>query len=260
MKRALLSWAGGPVTLEAGALTEWASDLGERLRPRIQDTTYLLHDMLKAGKTLLFEGANAALLDVDHGTHPYVTSSSCTALGIPSGTGVPGREIQEVIGVVKAYTSRVGNGSMPTELLNEVGEAIRERGREYGTTTGRPRRVGWLDLVAVRYAAMLSGATAIALTLMDVLATLDEVKVCVGYRIKATGKETDRFVPESEFLASVEPIYRTFPGFKADITTVRTRAALPAGAREYIGFIEEYTGVPVKFIGVGPDRVQTITS
>jgi adenylosuccinate synthase len=259
VKRALLSWAGGPVTLDAPVLTDWALQLGEKLRPRVQDTTYLLHDRLREGKRLLFEGANAALLDVDHGTHPFVTSSSCTVLGIPSGTGVPGRLIQDVIGVVKAYTSRVGNGPMPTELLDETGDAIRERGREYGTTTGRPRRVGWIDLVAVRYAAMLSGATAIALTLLDVLSVVDEVKVCVEYRLR-DGSKTDRFTPDAEFIAGAQPVYRTFPGFRTDITSVRTRADLPAGARDYVSFIEEYVGVPVRFIGVGPDRQQTITS
>lgn len=261
VKRALLSWAGGPVNLDAAVLTDWAIHLGEKLRPRVQDTTYLLHDMIRERKRLLFEGANATLLDVDHGTHPFVTSSSCTSLGIPSGTGVPGRFIQDVIGVVKAYTSRVGNGAMPTELLDETGDAIRERGREYGTTTGRPRRVGWLDLVAVRYAAMLSGATSLAITLMDVLASLDEIKVCVAYRMRnADGRETDRFTPDSAFLAAAEPVYRTFPGIKTDISSVRTRADLPQDARDYIAFIEEYVGAPVRFIGVGPDRVQTITS
>jgi adenylosuccinate synthase len=258
VKRALLSWAGGPVTLDAAALTDWAADLGNKLRPRVRDTTYLLHDLLLDGKRLLFEGANAALLDVDHGTHPFVTSSSCTALGIPSGTGVPGRMIEHVIGVVKAYTSRVGNGPMPTEQINEIGDTIRERGREYGTTTGRPRRVGWLDLVAVRYAAMLSGATAIALTLLDVLGALDEIKVCVGYRMRGQDGQTDRFPPDSEMLALAEPVYRTFAGFRTDISAARTRAELPQAAREYVAFIEEYVGVPVRLIGVGPDREQTI--
>lgn len=257
VKRALLSWAGGPVTLDPVVLTEWAADLGDKLRERVQDTTYLLHDLLRANKRLLFEGANAALLDVDHGTHPFITSSSCTALGIPAGTGVPGRLIQDVIGVVKAYTSRVGNGPMPTELLDETGDMIRERGREYGTTTGRPRRVGWLDLVAVRYAAMLSGATALAVTLLDVLGSLERIEVCVGYRVG--GKVTDRFTPDAGFLARVEPVYRTFPAFKTDISSVRSRRDLPQAARDYLAFIEEYVGVPVRTIGVGPDRSQTIT-
>jgi adenylosuccinate synthase len=149
---------------------------------------------------------------------------------------------------------------MPTELLNDVGDTIRERGREYGTTTGRPRRVGWLDLVAVRYAAMLSGATAISLTLLDVLAPLGEIRVCVGYRPRGgAGHVSDRFPPEAAVLAGVEPVYRSFPGFNTDISSIRSRSELPAGARDYVAFIEEYVGVPVRMIGVGPDRTQTIT-
>jgi len=258
VKKALLGSAGAD--LDAGALTAWAGALAERLRPHVTDTTYALHDMLRAGKKLLFEGANAALLDVDHGTHPYVTSSSCTSLGIPAGTGVPAQYLGEVIGVVKAYTSRVGNGPMPTELLNDLGQTIRERGREFGTTTGRPRRVGWLDLVAVRYSAMISGATSIALTLLDVLSGLPELNVCIGYRRigDANGAVSDRFTPDAEALRRVEPVYRTFPGFAQDVTGVRSRAELPAEARAYIEFIEEFVGVPVRLIGVGPDRVQTI--
>ncbi|MGE3107294.1 MAG: adenylosuccinate synthase [Phycisphaerales bacterium] len=247
------------ITLDAGQLADWASRLGERLGPHVQDTTYLLHDLLGAGKRLLFEGANAALLDVDHGTHPFVTSSSCTSLGIPAGTGVPGARIGEVIGVVKAYTSRVGNGPMPTELLDDLGQGIRERGREYGTTTGRPRRVGWLDLVAVRYAAMISGATGIALTLLDVLSGLSEIKVCIAYEgIGPGGAAVDRFAPDAEVMRRARPVYRTLPGFADDISDVRSRSALPAGAKAYIEFVEEFVGVPVKLIGVGPDRTQTI--
>ena len=245
------------IALDPAQLTDWGLRAGERLKPQVQDTTYLLHDLLNNSKRLLFEGANAALLDVDHGTHPFVTSSSCTTLGIPAGTGIPGSRIGEVIGVVKAYTSRVGNGHMPTELFNDLGQRIRERGREYGTTTGRPRRIGWLDLVAVKYAAMISGATAIALTLLDVLSGLDEISVCVGYT-DATGATTTRFTPDAEATKENKPIYRTFPGFTEDITAIRSRSALPANARAYIEFIEEFTGVPVRLIGVGPDRVQTI--
>jgi len=254
VKSAMLG--GSHSGLDPAFLTDWAGRLGDRLRVHVKDTTYLLHGLLHSGKRLLFEGANAALLDVDHGTHPFVTSSSCTSLGIPSGTGVPAQYIGEVIGVVKAYTSRVGNGPMPTELLSEVGQGIRERGREFGTTTGRPRRVGWLDLVAVKYSAMISGATAIALTLLDVLAGMQELNVCVAY--KSNGIESDKFIPDSRRLQGIEPVYRAFPGFKADISGVRTRADLPAEARRYVEFIEEYVGVPVRLIGVGPDRVQTI--
>ena len=231
---------------------------GERLRPRVRDTTYLLHDLLAAGKRLLFEGANATLLDVDHGTYPFVTASSTTALGIGPGTGVSERHVGEVLGVMKAYSTRVGRGPMPTELYDEVGERIRQRGREFGTTTGRPRRVGWLDLVAARYSAMVGGVTGIVLTLLDVLEGLDEIKVCTAYRIE--GGTTERFIPDGYRLERAEPVWRTFPGFRGDLSGIRRRSDLPAGAAGYIGFIEESMDLPLRLIGVGPGREQVIRS
>ncbi len=236
----------------------WATPLAARLKDRVKDTTYLLHDMTGAGKRILFEGANAALLDVDHGTHPFVTSSSTTVLGIPAGTGIPGSRIGEVIGVVKAYSTRVGNGPLPTEQINDIGNRIRERGREYGTTTGRPRRVGWLDLVAVRYSAMLNGVTSLAVMLLDVLSGLDELHVCTAYDID--GRRTDRFPADAEELDRARPVYRTVKGFSEDVTAARSRTDLPSGARAYIDLIEEVVGAPVGLISVGPDRVQTIRS
>jgi adenylosuccinate synthase len=229
---------------------------GETLRPRIKDTTYLLHDMIRSGKRVLFEGANATLLDVDHGTFPYVTSSSCAVLGIGPGTGVPERAIGQVLGVMKAYSTRVGRGPLPTELKDETGNRIRERGREYGTTTGRPRRVGWLDLVAVKYSAMVNGATGLVVTLLDVLDEIPELKVCTEYTID--GRRVSRFVPDGTELAKAEPVYRTLPGFKADLSGVRRRQDLPEQARRYLDFIEEHVGVPIRQIGVGPGREQTI--
>lgn len=234
----------------------WALPLADQLKDKVKDTTYLLHDMVNTGKKLLFEGANAALLDVDHGTHPFVTSSSTTVLGIPSGTGIPGSRIGEVLGVMKAYSTRVGNGPLPTELINPTGDRIRERGREYGTTTGRPRRVGWLDLVAVRYSAMLNGATSLAVMLLDVLSGIDELKVCVAYEID--GVQTDRFPADAEELDRARPVYRTVKGFGEDITGTKSRASLPAGAREYLDLVESVVGVPISIVSVGPDRVQTI--
>jgi adenylosuccinate synthase len=243
----------------------WAMPLAARLKDRVKDTTYLLHDMLGAGKRILFEGANATLLDVDHGTHPFVTSSSTTVLGIPAGTGIPGSRIGEVIGVVKAYSTRVGNGPLTTELGSPtdttsadgaIGHRIREKGREYGTTTGRPRRVGWLDLVAVRYSTMLNGATSLAVMLLDVLSGLDELKVCIAYEID--GKRTDRFPADAEELDRATPVYTTLSGFSEDVTAARDRGHLPAGARAYIELIEKVVGVPVGLISVGPDRAQTI--
>ncbi|MCC6659968.1 MAG: adenylosuccinate synthase [Phycisphaerales bacterium] len=231
---------------------------GERLRPRVRDTTYLLHDMLASGKRLLFEGANATLLDVDHGTYPFVTASSCAVLGVGPGTGVSERHIGQVLGVMKAYTTRVGRGPMPTELHDATAERIRQRGREFGTTTGRPRRVGWLDLVAARYSAMVSGVTGVVLTLLDVLEGLDEVRVCTGYRVD--GSVTDRFIPDGYRLERAEPVWRSFPGFHGDISGVRRRSELPGSARSYLDFIEGSMGVPLRQIGVGPGREQTIRS
>jgi len=244
--------------LSDSSLIEQASGWGEMLRPYITDTVYLLHDLLRSGKSLLFEGANATLLDVDHGTYPFVTSSNASVLGVPAGSGVPGRCIRETIGVMKAYSTRVGGGPFPTELKNDIGNRIRERGREYGTTTGRPRRCGWLDLVAVRYSAMLNDVTSLAIMLLDVLSGFDELKVCTGYRQLSTRASVDRFLPDAGALAQVEAEYESLPGFSEDISAARARSDLPANARRYLDFIEEFVGVPIGIISVGPDREQTI--
>lgn len=248
--------AGAAKSFDPARLFEQCRDWGERLRPHITDTVYLLHDLLRAGKPILFEGANATLLDVDHGTFPFVTSSSTCVLGIPSGSGVPGRAIGRAIGVMKAYSTRVGAGPFPTELTNDAGDRIRERGREYGTTTGRPRRCGWLDLVAVRYSAMVNGCDELAIMLLDVLAGFDELRVCTAYRFG--GRTTDRFAPDAEDLRRAEPVYETLPGFAEEIGGATSRGELPAGARAYVEFIERFVGVPARIISVGPDRAQTI--
>ncbi len=242
---------------KAGEILETALAWGEQLRDRITDTTYLLHERLAAGDRVLFTGANATLLDVDHGTYPFVTSSSCSALGIGAGTGVPTTRLGRVLGVAKAYCTRVGAGPFPTELTDELGDRIRERGREYGTTTGRPRRCGWLDLVATRYAAMLNGATGIALTMLDVLSGIDRLRVCVGYRLPS-GEVTERFLPDASELAEVEPVWETLPGWDEDLGGVRTPEELPPAARSYVERIAAFVGVPVELISVGPDRTQTI--
>jgi adenylosuccinate synthase len=253
-------------TMQAGAdaprfepaeLLAWATALGERLRPRITDTTYLLHDLLVAGKRVLFEGANATMLDVDHGTFPYVTSSNASALGIGPGSGVPPQRVGRIIGVVKAYSTRVGGGPMPTELFDAVGDGIRQRGREYGTTTGRPRRVGWLDLVQLRYAAMVSGVTEVCVTLFDVLAGIDELKVCTAYRL-AGGSRTERFPADGFVLEGATPEFETLAGFSEDLGGARTMGELPPAARAYLDRIERAVGVPVRTVSVGPDRAQTI--
>lgn len=244
------------VAFDPAVVTRDLLALGERLRPRIKDTTYLLHDLMKQGKRVLFEGANATLLDVDHGTFPFVTASSTTALGIGPGTGVSERRIGTVLGVMKAYSTRVGRGPLPTELLDDTGNRIRERGREYGTTTGRPRRVGWLDLVAVKYSAMVNDITGIVLTMLDVLDGIEEIKVCTQYKVR--GVLTDRFIADGPELAAAEPVYTTFKGFKGDLAGVRKKGDLPEAARKYLDFIQNYVGVPIVMAGVGPGREQTI--
>jgi len=243
-------------TYEAEELIAWALRHGERLGPFLANTPLLLRDALASGRTLLFEGANGALLDIDHGGHPFVTSSSTTSLGIGPGTGISTRGLGRVVGVMKAYQTRVGAGPMPTEQDNAVGERIRERGREFGTTTGRPRRCGWLDLVSVRHAIHLNDCDAVALTMMDVLAGFDELKVCMAYRLD--GEAIDFFPVDAADLSRVEPVCETLPGYSEEITGVRSFSALPPGAQAYVRFIEDYLGVDASIISIGPDRTQTI--
>lgn len=253
--------AGPSPVFDAEQVGAQARQWGERLRPFVRDTSALLLEALAQGKRVLFEGANATLLDVDHGTYPFVTASGTAATGIASGAGVPPSCLGRVIGVMKAYSTRVGGGPMPTELAGddrqrELGERIRQRGREFGTTTGRPRRVGWLDLAAVRYAVRLNGATDLSLMLLDVLAGIGELRVGVGYRLR--GRETALFPSEAADLAEASPVYRTLPGWAEDLSGCRRLEDLPAQARAYVDLIEEFCGVPVRFISVGPDRSQTI--
>jgi adenylosuccinate synthase len=244
------------VPFEPEAIARTLEAQGARLGPSIRDTTYLLHDLIGQGKKILFEGANATLLDVDHGTFPFVTASSCSVQGIGPGTGVSERHLATVLGVMKAYSTRVGRGPLATELFDDTGERIRQRGREFGTTTGRPRRVGWLDLVAVKYSAMINGCTGLVVTLLDVLDGIGELKVCTAYEID--GRRVERFIPDGHALLNAKPIYTTLPGFAADLSAVRERRALPDGARRYLDFIETTVGVPIALVGVGPGREQTI--
>ncbi len=254
---ALAKTLGAPSEpLSAPDLIRGAREIGQRLAPMIKDTTHLLHDLLGAGKRVLFEGANGSLLDVDHGTYPYVTGSTCISAGIGSGTGVPASRVGRILGIMKAYSTRVGAGPFPTELKDAIGDGIRQRGREFGTTTGRPRRVGWLDLVAVKYSVMINGATGVALTMLDVLAGMDEIKVCTGYRIN--GQVTNRFCPDAFELSRIEPVFVTLPGFKEDISKARKLTDLPTNARRYVDSIVENIGVPADLVSVGPDREQTI--
>jgi adenylosuccinate synthase len=228
----------------------------EKVRPFITDTEYLLNDAIRAGKELLFEGAQGALLDVDHGTFPFVTSSNPISGGACTGLGVAPVAIDNVIGVVKAYCTRVGNGPFPTELHDDMGEQLRHEGHEFGATTGRPRRCGWLDMVALNYSVMINGIKEIALTKIDVLNTLDEIKVCTGYKIN--GKITNRFTSEIEALENAIPVYETFPGWKKDLAGITDFEKLPESARNYINAIEKMTGAKVKYISVSPSREDTI--
>lgn len=248
--------ASGEAPLDPEALLRELEPIAERLRPNVADTTYLLHETLSAGGRVLFEGGNATLLDIDHGTYPYVTSSNCSALGIATGSGVPGRMLSGVVGVMKAYTTRVGLGPMPTEIEGELAQTIRDRGGEYGTTTGRPRRIGWLDLVALRYSAMVNGVTHVAMTMLDVLGGVDEIKACTAYDVD--GVKTDRFLPDAADLTRAKPLYETLPGFAQDVSGCRSISDLPAEARALVERVEAALGVPVAFVGVGPDRAQTI--
>ncbi len=243
--------------LDPHALAEEFEAYGRRLDPHIIDTVYELHEFAEDGKSILFEGANACLLDIDHGTFPYVTSSNCSALGIHAGTGLPGKFVNEVIGIMKAYSTRVGGGPFPSEELGEIGEKIRERGNEYGTTTGRPRRCGWLDLVAVKYSAMICGTTSIACMLLDVLSSFDELFICVGYKLP-DGTVSNRFVPDARLLAEAEPIYEKFAGWHEEIDDVTSPENLPANAKAYLDFISEYLGLPISIVSVGPKRSQTV--
>jgi adenylosuccinate synthase len=241
---------------DAAALAEEYLGYGRELATHICDTPLLLDKAMRGGKRLLFEGANAALLDVDHGTYPFVTSSSCSSLGIYPGAGVPGGTLKSVLGIVKAYTSRVGGGPHPTELKDATGDRIREIGREFGTTTGRPRRVGWLDLCAIRYTARLSGATAIANTGLSVLSGLPRLKVCVGYRHE--GREMEGYPCDSNVLAVAQPVYEELEGFSEPIDACRNFADLPAAARRYVEFIEKFVGVPVRAVCAGRRRDQIL--
>ncbi|KAM5240029.1 adenylosuccinate synthetase isozyme 1 isoform 3-T3 [Hipposideros larvatus] len=225
----------------------------ERIRPMVRDGVYFMYEALHGPpKKILVEGANAALLDIDFGTYPFVTSSNCTVGGVCTGLGIPPQNIGDVYGVVKAYTTRVGIGAFPTEQINEIGDLLQNRGHEWGVTTGRKRRCGWLDLMILRYAHMVNGFTALALTKLDILDALDEIKVGVSYKLN--GKRIPYFPANQEILQKVEVEYETLPGWKADTTGARKWEDLPPQAQSYIRFVENHVGVAVKWVGVGKSR------
>jgi adenylosuccinate synthase len=256
-KNTLLRQVYGAEQLDVEALIEEYVQYDQLLDPFVTDTTEYLCRALREGKHVLAEGAQGSLLDVDFGTYPFVTSSHPTIGGCCTGLGVPPTAITRSIGIVKAYSTRVGNGPFPTELLDETGERLRRVGHEFGATTGRPRRCGWLDLVALRYTSMINGFTALAITKLDVLTGMDELKVCTHYRYG--GRETHRFPSEAQTLSQAEPVYVSFPGWKEDLTTAQHVEDLPTEARHYLQFIARELDVPIHMVSTGPKREQTLT-
>ncbi len=255
-KQMLRPFAKDP-RLDLHTMTEEYLRYGHRLEPFIADTAHLCWDALDSGRAVIFEGAQGTLLDLDHGTYPFVTSSNPVAGAACVGAGVGPADIAEVWGVAKAYTTRVGAGPFPTELDDELGAYIRERGGERGTTTGRERRTGWIDLVGLRYAARLNRLSALAVTKLDVLAGIDPIRVAVRYR-SSEGARLDELPYHQSVLHAAEPEYEDLPGFDADIGACRSEAELPGEARDYLDFITESLGVPIRLVGVGPGRDQVI--
>ncbi len=256
-KRQLLRPHAKDPALDLHTMTEEYVTYGHRLEPYIADTAHLCWEALDAGRSVLFEGAQGALLDLDHGTYPFVTSSNPIAGSACIGAGVGPRDIDEVWGITKAYSTRVGAGPFPTELEDEIGDRLRTAGGEVGTTTGRPRRCGWLDLVGLKYAVRLNGMTGLAITKLDVLSGIDTLRVCVRYR-GAEGAQFDEFPYHQSVLHHASAEYDELPGFEEDITGARSEEDLPAAAREYLRYIADFVGVPVVLIGVGPGREQVI--
>ena len=255
-KNAILTKAFDEAPLDFDAVYDEYRRYGEQLRPYVTDTAVLVHRALTEEKRVVFEGAQGCMLDIDHGTFPYVTSSTTLSSGACTGAGVGPGELDGVIGVVKAYTTRVGEGPFPTELEDAVGKALRDKGQEYGATTGRPRRCGWLDCVQLRRAVMVNGTTGVALTKADVLGSFDAIKICTTYQIN--GAETRDFPTQLADLAVATPVYEEWPGWKTDISGCRSWDELPKNAQRYFDRIEELLGAPLSVISVGPGREQTL--
>ena len=252
----LLLGSMGAETFDVERLVELAAGWGERLSEHLDDTTWLVQSALARGEHVLLEGAQGTLLDLDHGSYPFVTSSNAVAGGATTGGGIGPLQVDEVMGVMKAYATRVGSGPFPTELLDEVGEGIRERGREIGTTTGRPRRVGWFDAVPIRYAVAVNSVSSIMLNKLDILSGLASIPLCVAYDVD--GVRVDRWPSSASVLGRATPVYESFEGWSEPIHQVRTLADLPDAARRYVSAVEELAGVPIVLVSVGPERTQTI--
>jgi adenylosuccinate synthase len=229
---------------------------GQQIKQYVTDTSVLVNDALDNGENVLFEGAQGVMLDIDHGTYPYVTSSNPIAGGVTTGVGIGPNKIETILGISKAYSTRVGDGPFPTELTDEVGDYIRETGHEYGTVTKRPRRIGWFDSVAMRHARRVSGLTCLSLNLLDVLTSLETIKICTAYKID--GKEVDYYPASLTELAKCEPVYEELPGWNEDITGITDFEKLPVNAQNYLNRLTELTGIPLATISVGPDRLQTL--
>jgi len=246
----------GAEGLDAGEIFTSVQQMAQQVRRHVVDTTALLNEAAEQGRSILFEGAQGCLLDLDHGTYPYVTSSNCSTAGIAAGTGVPFRTIDQIIGVLKAYCTRVGAGPFPSELHDSTADFLRERGHEYGTTTGRPRRCGWFDAVAARYTCRINGVDSLAIMLLDVLSGLKKINIVTAYRYK--GEKLESFPSEAEVLAQVEPIFESLPGWMEQIEQCRNISELPKNAQGYVSRIEQLLGRPAKIISVGQDRQATI--
>ncbi len=225
------------------------------MRPYVTDTSVVLNDAIDSDQRMLFEGAQGVMLDIDQGTYPYVTSSNPTAGGVCIGSGVGPSKIKQVIGVAKAYTTRVGDGPFPTELNNEIGDWIREKGHEYGTVTGRPRRVGWFDSVVVRHASRVSGITGLSLNSLDVLSGLETVKICTGYQLR--GEIIEHYPASLKLISECEAVYEELPGWSEDISKAKTLDDLPENTRRYVERVSELTGIPIAIFSVGRNREQT---
>jgi adenylosuccinate synthase len=255
-KNAIFENVYGEEPYDVSDLARWLLSFKEFIEPMVSDTGTILRTALERRERVLLEGGQATLLDNDHGTYPFVTSSNPTVGGAIVGSGIPPRSVEYVIGVTKAYTTRVGDGPMPTELFDQTAETIREVGGEYGTTTGRARRVGWLDLPAIKWAASLNGITHLAVTLLDVLSAVDEIKICVGYEID--GQRFEGYPMHQTALHHARPVYKELPGWREDITRCRMRGDLPEAAQDFVGFVEAEVGAPLCMISVGPERDQAI--
>jgi adenylosuccinate synthase len=255
-KNQLLSRVFGAPELDPVAVAREFAEYGERLRPHVVPSEVVVQDALAAGRDVVVECAQGAMLDIDYGSYPFVTSSSPTAAGACQGAGIAPTQVSRVIGVFKAYSTRVGGGPMPTELFDETGATIRERGREYGTTTGRPRRTGWFDAVAARGVARQNGVTEICLTLLDVFDPFDEIKFCAGYRL---GSDRIDHVPaRADILSHITPIYESLPGWTTSTRGARVAADLPPAALAYVDAVERAVGAPVRLVGVGPNRDELV--